>query len=154
VLLEAALRKLDVGDEMKISARVDNSFRKHVVTLTTNDLARELSIPPRADGVGSSANGGELLCLALATCYCNDLYREAKKRGIEVQRVEVEVEGTFGAEGAAAERLAYHARVSAKAPRQEIIELMKHTDSVAEIQNTLRRSCPILLTDVGAHEAV
>jgi organic hydroperoxide reductase OsmC/OhrA len=139
---------------MKVSARVDNSFRKHLVTLTTNDRARELPIPPRADGVGSSANGGELLCLALATCYCNDLHREAKKRGLEVHRVEVEVEGTFGAEGAAAERFAYHARVSAKASRREIIELMQHTDSVAEIQNTLRRSCPVLLTEIEAHEAV
>ena len=137
---------------MKISARVDNSFRKHVVTLVTNGQGRELPIAPRADGVGSSANGGELLCLALATCYCNDLYREGKKRGIEVHRVEVEVEGAFGAEGAAAERFAYHARVAAKASRQEIVELMQHTDGVAEIQNTLRRSCPVLLTEIEADE--
>ena len=96
---------------MKVSARVDNAFRKHALTLTTNDRTHELPIAPRADGVGSNANGGELLCLALATCYCNDVYREAKKRGIEVQRNEVEVEGTFGAEGAAAERFAYHVRI-------------------------------------------
>lgn len=139
---------------MKISARIDNTFRNQVVELTTNSRAHELPIAPKADGGGSSANGGELLCLALATCYCNDLYREAKKRGIEVHRVEVEVEGTFGAEGAAAERLAYHARVSAKASRQEIIDLMQHTDSVAEIQNTLRRSCPVVLTEIETLEAV
>ena len=139
---------------MKVSARVDNSFREHVVTLTTNDQTRGLAVAPRADGVGSSANGGELLCLALATCYCNDVYREAKKRGIEVQRVEAEVEGTFGAEGAPAERFAYRARVSARASRQRIIELMQHTDSVAEIQNTVRRSCPVLLTEMEAHETV
>ena len=130
---------------MKISARVDNSFRKHVVTLNTNDTARELPIPPKADGVGSSVNGGELLCLALATCYCNDLYREAKKRGINLDRVEVEVEAMFGAEGAAAEQLAYRARVSAKASREKIIDLMRHTDSVAEIQNTLRRGTMVKL---------
>ena len=139
---------------MKVSARVDNSFRVHVVTLKTNDLARELPIPPKADGVGSSANGGELLCLALATCYCNDLYREAKKHGIELDRVEVEVEAMFGAEGAAAEQLAYRARVSAKASRERIIELMRHTDTVAEIQNTIRRPCPVVLTDIEANEAV
>jgi glutamine cyclotransferase len=40
---------------MKILARVDNSSRKHMVTLSTNDRARELPIAPRADGVGSSA---------------------------------------------------------------------------------------------------
>ena len=139
---------------MKASARVDNAFRKHALTLTTNDRTHELPIAPRADGVGSNANGGELLCLALATCYCNDVYREAKKRGIEVQRNEVEVEGTFGAEGVAAERFAYHARVSARASRQEIIGLMQHTDSVAEIQNTVRQAAQVLLTATDAHEIV
>lgn len=139
---------------MKISARIDNSFRRHVVRLSTNDTARELVIPPRADGLGSSANGAELLCLALATCYCNDLYREAKKRGIAVDRVEVEVGAVFGAEGAAAEQLAYRARVSARAPREEIMDLMRHTDTVAEIQNTIRRPCPVVLTDIEANETV
>jgi hypothetical protein len=47
------------ADGIKISARVDNSFRKHVVTLTTNDRARELPMAPRADGVDSSMNGVE-----------------------------------------------------------------------------------------------
>jgi len=139
---------------MKISARVDNSIRAHFVTLATDDRTRELPIAPKADGLGSSANGGELLCLALATCYCNDLYREAKKRGIEVQRVEVEVEATLGAEGAPTERFAYHARVSARALRQEILDLMRHTDRVTEVQNTLRGSCQVLLTEVEANEAV
>ena len=69
-------------------------------------------------------------------------------------RVEAEVAGTFGAEGAPAERFAYKARVSARASRQRIIELMQHTDSVAEIQNTVRRSCPVLLTEIEAHETV
>jgi uncharacterized OsmC-like protein len=29
------------------------------------------------------------LFLALASCYCNDIYREAAKRNIKVERVEV-----------------------------------------------------------------
>jgi organic hydroperoxide reductase OsmC/OhrA len=44
---------------------------------------------------GSSINGGELLFAALATCFCNDLYREAAQRGINVQDVDVEVTETF-----------------------------------------------------------
>jgi uncharacterized OsmC-like protein len=47
---------------------------------------------------GSSANGGEPLFLALASCYCNDIYRETAKRNIEVERVEVNGEGDFDAE--------------------------------------------------------
>ena len=138
---------------MKIVARVDNSPERHAVTVNTNERARELSIAPKTEGGWSSVNGGELLCLALATCYCNDLYREAAKRGIEIRRVEVEAEALFGTEGAPAERLAYHARVSAWVSRQEIIDLMQHTDTVAEIQNTLRRSCPVVLAGIEAHEA-
>jgi organic hydroperoxide reductase OsmC/OhrA len=137
---------------MKISASVQNAFGEHVVTLRTDDTTRQLAIPPRRDGFGSSVNGGELLFLALATCYCNDLYREAKKRGIEVRRVEVEAEGTFGAEGLPAEQISYQARVWARAPEAQILQVMRQTDAVAEIQNTLRRVSRIRLTDVEAHE--
>ena len=84
---------------MKISARVENSENQHQVILTTNDNSHSIVIPSKYTGFGSSANCGELLFLALATCYCNNLYREAKKRNIEIQKVEVEVNGDFGAEG-------------------------------------------------------
>ena len=80
---------------MKISARVENRLNNHQVTLTTNGQSQSLQVSPKATGFGSSANGGELLFLALATCYCNDVYREAAKRGIQVERVEVEVDGDF-----------------------------------------------------------
>ena len=65
---------------MKISARVQNSEGQHRVTLSTNENVHSIAIPPRPTGFGSSANGGKLLFLALATCYCNDIYRETAKR--------------------------------------------------------------------------
>ena len=102
---------------MKISAQVVNQRGKHTATVQTNDRHQAVAIAAKADGYGSSVNGGELLFLALATCYCNDLYR---------------------------------ASVDAKAPREAILELMRHTDTVAEIQNTLRASSPVFL---GACEA-
>jgi len=76
---------------MKISARVENSKDNHQIMLQTNDNAHSIVIPPKPTGYGSSANGGELLFLALASCYCNDIYREAAKRNINVERVEVNV---------------------------------------------------------------
>src|SRR3974390_3386321 len=133
---------------MKISAKVQNSEGQHHVTLRTNDTAHNLDIPPRSTGFGSSANGGELLFLALATCYCNDIYREAAKRGLKVEHVEVEVEGEFGAEGEAARNVAYRAKVTAQASDAQIRELMRYTDQVAEIQNTLRRGTPVGLSRI------
>ncbi len=135
---------------MKISARIENSEGSHQVTLTTNDNVHSISIPPRPTGFGSSANGGELLFLALATCYCNDIYREAAKREITVERVEVEVEGDFGAEGAPANNVTYRARVEARASLEEIRALMEYTDGVAEIQNTLRVATPVTLSHIEA----
>ena len=131
---------------MKISARVDNSEGKHHVTLTTNDNSHSISIHPKSSGFG--ANGGELLFLALATCYCNDIYREAAKRNIQVEKVEVEVSGDFGAEGEGASNVTYKAKVHAKGTEEEIRALMEHTDTVAEIQNTLRAGTDVKLSGV------
>jgi uncharacterized OsmC-like protein len=135
---------------MKISATVQNSQWQHQVTLRTNETVHSLTIPSRSTGFGSSANGGELLFLALATCYCNDIYREAGKRGIKVTQVEVEVEGEFGAEGEPARNVSYRAKVTAQASEAEIQALMRHTDQVAEIQNTLRAGAPVTLSAVEA----
>ena len=128
---------------MQISATVDNAYARHSVSLVTGGATRELTIAPRAGGKGSSANGGELLCLALATCYCNDFYREAEKRGIDVVRVTVEAQAEFGAEGEAARTLRYRADVVAHADELAIRELMAHVDRVAEIQSTLRQGMEI-----------
>jgi organic hydroperoxide reductase OsmC/OhrA len=133
---------------MKISAQVENSKGQHQVTLTTNDNSRSIHIPPKSTGFGSSANGGELLFLALATCYCNDVYREAAKRNITVDRVEVEVTGDFGAEGDPAQNVTYSAKVHAKGKEAEIRELMAYTDTVAEIQNTLREGTAVKLAGI------
>jgi organic hydroperoxide reductase OsmC/OhrA len=133
---------------MKITANIQNSEGQHQVTLTTNDRSHSIVIPPKSSGSGSSANGGELLFLALATCYCNDLYREAAKRNIEVEKVEVEVSGDFGEEGTGAKNVAYSAKVHARGTDDEIRALMQHTDSIAEIQNTLRAGTDVTLNKI------
>lgn len=135
---------------MKFSARVENSKNNHKVFLQTGDNIHSILIPPKPTGYGSSANGGELLFLALASCYCNDIYREAAKRNIKVERVEVNVEGDFGTEGEPAQNVTYRAKVFAQASEEEIREMMKFTDTVAEIQNTLRIGKPVVLAEFEA----
>jgi uncharacterized OsmC-like protein len=135
---------------VNIRASVQNSAGHHQVLLRTNAQTQTLNIPPKGVGYGSSVNGGELLFLALATCYCNDIYREAAARGISGMGMEVEVEGEFGAAGAPATNVTYRARVMAQASEEEIRNLLEHTDRVAEIQNTLRVAVPVTLSHVEA----
>ena len=54
---------------MKVSAKVQNSEGQHHVTLVRTTMFTVLQSSPKSTGFGSSANGGELLFLALATCY-------------------------------------------------------------------------------------
>jgi organic hydroperoxide reductase OsmC/OhrA len=136
--------------KMLIEARVENQHQQHTVSLTTNGSTHSLQVPTRPSGFGSSANGGELLCLALATCYCNDIYREAEKLGITVIRVEVEAQAEFGAAGEPASSLRSRASVFARAPEAEIRELMLHTDRVAEVHNALRRGMEVQFEVGGA----
>jgi uncharacterized OsmC-like protein len=138
---------------MKIIAKLENSKDNHQVTLQTNDSVHSIGIPPKSTGYGSSANGGELLFLALASCYCNDIYREAAKRNIKVERVEVNVEGDFGAEGEPAKNITYSATVFADASEDKIRDLMKYTDMVAEIQNTLRVANTVTLSQIEVVKA-
>ncbi len=138
---------------MLVQARIENEHQRHSVLLTTNGNAHTIAISPRTSGFGSVANGGELLCLAIATCYCNDLYREAQKRAIEVVRVEVHAFAEFGDPGAAASQLSYRVTVLARAPEPDIRALILHTDSVSEVQNTLRRGMSVELTSFSAVSA-
>jgi len=132
---------------MRISANVLNSQDNHQIVLKTNENVHSLEIASKPTGYGSSANGGELLFLALATCYVNDIYREAAKKGIKIERVEVEVTGDFDLEGAPAKNVAYKVRLAADADEAELLELMQLTDSVSEIQNTLRVGTPVTLLE-------
>ena len=137
---------------MNISARVINQRGEHSVAVRTNDRNQSVAIAPKPDGLGSSVNGGELLFLAMATCYCNDIYREAKKQSIEIVRIEVEVSGQFGAEGEPARGITYRASVDGRASRESLLAMMRHTDTVAEIQNTIRLGVPVVLAECVARE--
>jgi uncharacterized OsmC-like protein len=85
------------------------------------------------------------LLLSLATCFCNDLYREADKRKIQIDAIKVECTGDFGAEGEPGSNFQYKAKVTSNASPQEIEDLITHTDKTAEVHNTLRKGLNITL---------
>jgi organic hydroperoxide reductase OsmC/OhrA len=124
---------------MKIAARISNSASDHTVEVETDGRTQSIAIAPKSAGRGSSVNGGELLFAPLATCFCNDLYREAAKRGIDVQDVAVEVTGTFGNPGEPARDISYRVQVHADAPQVAVDDLIRATDSVKHASRWLRR---------------
>ena len=132
---------------MNISAKINNSLHRHEVRVSTENNVKFLSIPSRSEGYGSSVNGGELLFLAMATCFCNDIYREAAKRKMKIEAVQVVVEGEFGAEGDPGRNVVYRAEVTAPTHTQdEIDRLLEYVDNVAEIHNTLRQGIALKLS--------
>lgn len=130
---------------MRITASIFNQGNQNDIQVATNGNSKPIAIRAKADGKGSSVNGGELLFAALATCFCNDLYREAAKRQIDIRSVEVNVSGEFGPEGEAARNIHYEVKVDADLTEQEIDELVTTVDKLAEIHNTLRVGRPVLL---------
>ena len=132
---------------MKISAHVENSRHHHAVHVSTDGHVQELGIPGKPAGFGSSVNGGELLFLALATCFCNDLYREADKMNIRITKVSVEASGGFSAAGEPGHHIVYRTQVEGDASDEELAALVRHTDQVAEVQNTLRKGVRVVLLE-------
>jgi organic hydroperoxide reductase OsmC/OhrA len=122
---------------MQITAQLSNTADGHAVHVTTAGRQQPLAIAGRAGG-GSAVNGGEFLMLALATCYCNDLYREAARLQIELSEVEVEASAEFDGIGLAARDVSYRARIRSSASPERIEQLLRETDAVAEVHNTLR----------------
>ena len=123
---------------MRISAQVRNAPALHEVSVSTDDNAQPLSISSKPSGQGSAVNGGEFLMLALATCYCNDLYREAARLHIHLDSVTVEASAEFAGVGLAASNIVYRAKVVSPSSAEAIAELLRQTDAVAEVHNTLR----------------
>lgn len=133
---------------MKISASVTSRSDAHLVEVSTEGVARPLAIAGKAEGPGSSVNGGELLFLALATCYCNDVFREATRAGIVIDEVVVTVNGEFDGPGDPARDVSFDVCVRSGEPEETVRELLQHTDRVAEIQNTLRQGVEVDLRGI------
>ena len=134
---------------MQITATVVSSTERHEARVRTGQTSQALRVARKEGGPGSSINGGEFLMLALATCFCNDLYREAARLGIPIQGAEVEASGEFPAIGLAATNISYRAKVHSSAPAADVERLLRETDAVAEVHNTIRSGVPVRLIQGG-----
>jgi uncharacterized OsmC-like protein len=130
---------------IEISATVTSSASGHEVSVRTGSVTQSLAVGAKSAGRGSSVNGGEFLMLALATCYCNDLYREAERLGIPIEGAQVEATAEFPGVGLAATNIRYRAVVTSSASAEAIARLLRETDAVAEVHNTIRSGVPVEL---------
>ena len=130
---------------MNVSARIRNGHRHNDASVACDGVTKSVAIPAKDSGYGSSLSGGELLLLALATCYGNDLYREAAKLGVELRGVEVDVECEFSGPGEPARNIVYRARVDSPDGQDRIRELLLQTDLMAEVHSTLRGRVTVTL---------
>jgi organic hydroperoxide reductase OsmC/OhrA len=137
---------------MRITARVHNARDEHRVVVATDGKPQALTVAAKTSGQGSAVNGGEFLMLALATCYCNDLYREAARKGIAIDAVEVEAQADFAGVGVAASNVTYRARIVSTAAQADVDALLRETDAVAEVQNTLRIGRTVARQPWGAEQ--
>ncbi len=104
-------------------------------------------------GEGLGFNGGELLLLAIGGCYSNDVFREATKRGLNVKNVQVTVNADWAGDPVRAQNVSFSVMVEADATQAEIVELIRHTDRVAEIPNSLRLGTEVKLAEIKAVES-
>jgi uncharacterized OsmC-like protein len=95
--------------------------------------------PVAGGGRGLGLNGGQLLNLAVAGCVSNDLFREAAKRGIRMDRVRVTADSDYTGDPAISTPIEYEVEVSGDASPDALAELVAYVDEIAEIPNSIRR---------------
>ena len=100
-----------------------------------------------AGGRSLGFSGGQLLYMAVAACWSNDLYREAVTMGIVLRRVAVTVDGDFSARGSASTPIEVRIEVEGDASEERLAELVGVVESVAEIPRTIREGVAVSLVE-------
>lgn len=90
--------------------------------------------------------GGHLLHLAVAGCVYNDLFREARARGITLSHVEVTADGGFSGDPCASTGIDYAVHVEGHASTEQLNELLAHVELVAEVPSAIRLGGEVRLT--------
>ena len=101
--------------------------------------------PMAVGGGGLGFSGGQLLNLAVAGCVSNDLFREASKRGIRLDRVRVTANSDYVGDPATSTSIDYDVEVTGDASDDALADLVAYVDGIAEIPNSIRRGTDVRL---------
>lgn len=94
--------------------------------------------------VEADFTGAHLLHLAAAGCILNDVYREAAALRIEVTGVRVIATGGFDAATSQSTGIGYSVEVSSDAPADQLDQLLRVVDQVAEIPRAIRAGAAVV----------
>lgn len=101
--------------------------------------------PTEAGGRGLGFNGGQLLNLAVAGCVSNDLFREAARRGVRLDRVRVVADSDYVGNPATSTTIDHQVELSGDASEEDLADLVRYVDEIAEIPNSIRRGAEVRL---------
>jgi putative redox protein len=92
-------------------------------------------------------SGGHVLHLAVAACVFNDLMREARSRGIRIERLAVTANGDFAGDPLRSTGITYTIDIGGDAPEEALRALVAHVERIAEIPDMLRHGMTVSLTE-------
>jgi hypothetical protein len=129
---------------------VDADYPVVVAAGSLRDTVRaDLAMPHRWTDAGVVAEtqftGAHLLHLAAAACVLNDLFREADARGVRLDGVRVAASGGFDDEWGST-GIGYQVEVDSPADAQDLADLVRHVDEIAEIPRALRAGASVRRT--------
>lgn len=107
--------------------------------------------PQSAGGGGLGFNGGQLLNLAVAGCISNDLFREAAARGVDLDRVVVRADSDYAGNPAVSSDITYSVELFGGGTADELEQLARDVDEIAEIPNSIRRGTAVRLATVSVN---
>jgi hypothetical protein len=91
---------------------------------------------------GPATNGAQVLHLSVALCVLNDTYREARRLGIEVSGIAVEVDGRFDDEWRSS-GIEYAVTLDSDGSAADLERLGAAVDEVAEIPRAIRAGASV-----------
>lgn len=105
----------------------------------------------RPEGVGGDGlgySGGQVLVLAVGTCFYNNLYYAADERGIKIQSAELEITGGWTEEPMVSSGIVVNAKVEAEAAPAEIEELIHYASRVSTVSNSVRQGTTVTIGNI------
>lgn len=122
-----------------ITAEWQGDFR---VDVTAGDFTLRVDEPARVGGSDTGPQPTDLLLAAVASCVVLSVAFSARKRGVELQRIDVTVGGNYS--GPRFEDI--EVTVLTDAPADVADELMAAAQRVCYVTNTMRQSPRITIT--------